>query len=88
MTTKLPTQLTNESEVVNFITELYNNGEFFHLDDNAEDIISNVTNERLFTDSEAEKINELLNQAFDICNVWELPIIDRILDETLNDLQG
>jgi hypothetical protein len=87
MTTKLPTQLTNESEVVNFITDLYNNGEFFHLDDDAKDIINNKTNQRLFTDDEADKLNELMEQAFNVCKVWELPIIERILDETLNDLQ-
>jgi hypothetical protein len=87
MTTKLPTQLTDEYQVNNFIEELYTHGEFYHLDDDAKDIINNKTNQRLFTDDEADKLNELMEQAFNVCKVWELPIIERILDETLNDLQ-
>ncbi len=85
MKTKLPTELTTIADVEQFIADLHTNNELFHLDDNAADIVIMYPEEqrglRLFTDEEATKINELIEQAFNICEVWELPIIDKILDE-------
>lgn len=86
MKTKLPTKLTTISDVENFITELYSNDEFFHLDDDAAHIVNIQTGERLFTDDEAQKINTLLEQAFTICEVWELPVVFNIVDSICTKL--
>lgn len=76
MRTQLPQQLTNADEVSAFISALIANDEMFHLDDDASEIIDGRTDERLFTDEEADKINELMQQAFNICEVWNLPVVE------------
>ena len=81
MKTKLPNELTTQQEVEKFIADLWANDEFYHLDDPAEDIVTVKDGERVFTDDEANQINALVQQAFDICDVWGLPIIRTILDE-------
>jgi hypothetical protein len=82
MKTLLPNKLTSQAEIESFISELYSNNEFFHLDDDAHDIVVNSTGLPLFTSEEADKLNSLLEQAFEVCNIWELPIIDKIISET------
>lgn len=76
----LPSTLTTIPEVESFIELLYSNDKFFHLDDDAKDIIY-PDGKQFFTDEEADKLNELKAQAFEICEVWDLPIIEKILDE-------
>jgi hypothetical protein len=88
MKTKLPAALTTVEEIESFISELSANDEFFHLDDDPHDIITMPTGERLFTDEEADKVNDLLEQAFNICEVWELPVVCNIVDAGCNELNA
>ena len=81
MKTKLPVKLTTADEAEQFIADLFYNDEFFHLDDDARDIIHIPTGKRLFTDEESDKLNELLGQAFDIWDLWNPPIIETILKQ-------
>lgn len=84
MKTILPAELKTQSEVETFLSDLYSNNEFFHLDDDANDIITYETKEPLFNKDEANAVNKLIEQAFAVCDVWELPIVYKILDDTTN----
>lgn len=67
MKTILPDAITCEYAAKYFIDQLYENGELFHLEDDAKDIIASSTGARLFTDEEATKINSLLDQLYEVC---------------------
>jgi hypothetical protein len=81
MLTQLPSKLETVQDVERFISSLYKNHEFFHLDDDAADIVDTKTNQPIFTPDEAKKINELLEQAFEICDVWSLAIVETIINQ-------
>lgn len=85
MKTNLPNQLTNVDDIERFIADLILNDEMFHLDDDAHDIINGHTNRPLFTSDEADKVNALLEQAFNICDVWELPTVIKFVDSGVEE---
>ncbi len=76
MKTIIPQSISSVQDVENFISGLIKNNEMFHLDDNAHDIINGNTGENLFTKDEADKVNELMEQAFNICQPWDLKVVD------------
>ena len=86
MKTNLPIDFKTSADVEAFIKELAANGEFFHLDDDATDIVNGCTGEPLFTPAEGAAVNALMEKAFDICDVWELPIIDQLINDTYEAL--
>lgn len=63
MKTSLPIAIHTIAEAKKFLKELYNNNESFHPEDNAKDIITS-NGKRLFTDSEADKLNALMDQIY------------------------
>jgi hypothetical protein len=63
MKTQIPEKFSTVEEIEKFYKELYKNGEFYHLDDDATDIIQSKNNEPLFTVEEANKLNKLNEQA-------------------------
>lgn len=72
MRTTLPDTIKTESEAGAFLTDLHNNGEAFHPDDNAHDIIWHTCNP---TKHERDKLNDLMGQIakipnFDPCSVF------------------
>lgn len=74
MKTVIPERINSVTEAMNFMKELYDNGESFHPEDSAFDIIKHGSQDRLFTDEEAEKIDErmldisALLEHFDPCS--------------------
>lgn len=64
MKTSLPESISSIEEAKKIIKELHQNDELFHFDDSPFDIIMIGTDNRLFTDEEAEKISFLLDQIF------------------------
>ena len=63
MKTKLPEKITNVDEAKEFLTALHSNGEQFHPEDDANDII-NSRNDHLFTKEEGDKLNKLTEQIY------------------------
>jgi len=64
MKTNLPEQLTTAEEAKVFLTELYKNGESYHPDDDAQIIALEAG--RTFTSTEAKKLNDLMEQCFEL----------------------
>jgi hypothetical protein len=64
MKTKLPANIGTIEEAETFLTELYENGEAYHPEDLASDVINSQTDERLFTDEESEKLDALMTQIY------------------------
>lgn len=87
MKTKLPEKLETAEQVEAFLRELHANGEFFHLDDDAREIINLQTKEPVFTEEEGTKINLLLEQASAICQVWDLPVISEIHNTLIDEVR-
>lgn len=61
MLTKLPQSITTIDEARKLLTDLYNNGESFHPEDDANDIVGD-----LFTKEEGDKLNDLMGQIYDL----------------------
>ena len=62
-----------------FLNELHAEGLNFHPDDPFEDYINMETKEPLYSEEEANLRNDLINQAFDVCerdgaDIYELSI--------------
>lgn len=66
MNTILPKNIKTVYEAKKFILTLHKNGESYHPEDPAEDIISHSTNKRKFTDEEAVKLNSLMNDIYNL----------------------
>lgn len=67
MKTTLPAKIETKEQAIAFLTELHKNGEAFHPEDDATDIyIGKGDISRLFTDEEADKLNELMIQIYDL----------------------
>jgi hypothetical protein len=64
MKTTLPIAIHTIAEAKKFLKELYINDESFHPEDCAKNIIIYKTGKRLFTDSEADKLNSLMDQIY------------------------
>jgi hypothetical protein len=62
---KLPKKISSTNDAEKFLIELARAGKIFHFDDDAHDIITK--DGQLFTEEEAEQINELVDQAFSVC---------------------
>lgn len=65
MKTKLPERISTIDEAKVFLTELYNNGESFHPEDDANDIAWEIGDE-IPTHKEAEKLNELMEDIYNL----------------------
>lgn len=63
MKTLLPQQITSELEAKKYLSDLEKNGELYHPDDPAEDIIDQ-NGAFIFTPEEAPKLNSLMAQVF------------------------
>lgn len=68
-----------------FINALYENGEFYHLDHSARTIINIHTEQRVFNDMDADRLDQVIGEAFTRFDLWELPVIDRILFEPFSE---
>lgn len=69
MKTKLPEQITTVEEAKAFLTELHKNGESYHPEDDANDIVSGIGTHpglHLFNQEEGDKLNKLMNDIYDI----------------------
>jgi hypothetical protein len=64
MKTTLPESINSEAEAKRFLAQLAKNGELYHPDDPAADVIT-IGNNRLFTDEEAPKVDALMKQVFE-----------------------
>jgi hypothetical protein len=57
MKTILPSAISTKTEAETFLTDLHNNNESFHPEDDATDI-------EIFSENEGNKLNELMNQIY------------------------
>jgi hypothetical protein len=64
MKTPIPEKITSVLEAKAFLKALHLNGEAFHPEDPAAEIIDYRTRQRLFTDEEAAKIEKALEQVY------------------------
>lgn len=78
MKTIIPERITTPAQANEFIENLYNNGELYHIDDEPADIINGITSAPLFTPEEAARVNTAIRQVFEACDPWELPIMQKI----------
>lgn len=62
MRTILPQDITSREEVVAFFEALASNHELWHIEDSAHDIYVHGTDQRLFTDEEADQLESLISQ--------------------------
>lgn len=73
MKTKLPDAITSIEEAKAFLTDLYNNGESYHPEDNAHDVDWNVPHNVTVPDfAECEHLNKLMD------DIYKLPGNDNI----------
>jgi hypothetical protein len=76
------TELTlAKARFLELMSTLSAQGKLFHLDDSPENIVNNETGERIFTDAEADKIGEQIDEAREILGqdlMWDLawPILN------------
>jgi hypothetical protein len=61
MKTVLPTSITTVEEAKAFLTDLYDNGEMFHPEDNAHDVVWQTCTP---TYKEKEQLNKLMYEVF------------------------
>jgi hypothetical protein len=66
MKTNLNRTISNQDDAENFLRELFENGESFHPEDDAHNIIRIATGERLFTDEESDKLNDLMSSMYEV----------------------
>lgn len=64
---KLPSDVKSVADVEQFILTLAKTQNLYHFDDDAKDIVSS-NGGRVFTDSEAEVINKLMEKSFEVCD--------------------
>ncbi|MEX2336303.1 MAG: hypothetical protein WD555_03430 [Fulvivirga sp.] len=60
-------QIKNVNDVAEFAKQINNEGVSFHPDDNFNDIINFKTGEKIYSNHEADRRNQLLNQSFILC---------------------
>lgn len=66
MKTTLPESISTIEEANAFLTELNNNREVFHPEDDAHDIIWDMPKEHAPTHDECDKLNSLMEQMYEI----------------------
>ena len=59
MKTPLPESITTIAQAKEFLTNLYNNGETYHPEDDATDLVGS-----LFTQKEGEQLNKLMSEIY------------------------
>lgn len=64
MKTKLPESITSVEQAEDFLNELFENGEAFHPEDNAGDIVWALPKEQQPTHNECVRLNNLMNEMF------------------------
>ncbi len=64
MKTKLPAHITTVQRSIYFLTELHNNSEAYHPEDDATDIIWNMPDDQLPTQAECEQLNVLMSDIY------------------------
>jgi hypothetical protein len=67
MKTNLPESITSVEEATRFLTELFNNNEAYHPEDDAFDIVWQSVNP---TEAEKRQLNKLMNQIYDLPEAW------------------
>lgn len=68
------TQIRTIKDVELFAKQLVDEGTSFHPDDNFHDYVNLYTDEPTYTHEEAELRNQLMEQAFDVCEELGLDI--------------
>lgn len=63
----MKTEIKNYQDVVNFAKQIINEGVSMHPDDNFHDVVELQTGRKIYTDTEAELRNNLLEQSHSIC---------------------
>lgn len=71
MKTQLPEKIKTRQEAENFLTELYENGELFHPEDDARDIDWNM--EVPPTKEEKTQLNKLMDDIYDLPEMADYP---------------
>lgn len=66
MKTKLPTAISTVDEAKAFLTELVTNGEAFHCEDDARDIVWNLPAEQQPTLPQCDLLNKLMNDIYNL----------------------
>ncbi len=66
MKTNLPKEITTVEQAKLFLTELYKNGEQFHPEDNAHDVIFELPQEQMPTKKECDHLNKLMQDIYDL----------------------
>lgn len=66
MLTKLPTEITNIERAKSFLSDLHNNGEAYHPEDDAHDIVWHVKPEHCPTPEECDQLNKLMDQIYQL----------------------
>lgn len=64
MKTLLPKSIATVEEAKRFLTDLYNNDEEFHPEDNAHDIVWNLEDNQIPTFAECEVLNRLMEDIY------------------------
>lgn len=67
MKTKLPTKITSVKQAKTFLTDLFNNGESYHPEDDANDIIK-PNGKPLCTWKDAKQLNKLRDDMYQLKN--------------------
>jgi len=68
MKTIIPSVITTSEDAKKFLTDLFSNGEAYHPEDSAQDIINFETRENIFTNVEAYSLDELMMQVYDVAD--------------------
>ena len=73
----MKTEINTYQDIVNFVEQIINEGVSMHPDDNFHDVVELKTGRKIYTDTEAELLNNLLDQSHSICekegiDVYEL----------------
>lgn len=66
MKTTLPTEIKSIEEAKSFLTDLFNNNEGFHPEDDANDVIWNLPEEEKPSKEDCDKLNELMGNIYDL----------------------
>lgn len=66
MQTKLPAAITTIEGAQTFLLELFNNGESFHPEDNAHNIIWSLPEEQKPTAKECDLLNKLMEDIYNV----------------------
>lgn len=71
MKTTLPTKIETTEEAKKFLTDLHNNKEDFHPEDDAHDIIW-FAGTHIPSKKELDKLNELMEACYKVCDPCEI----------------